>query len=54
MEHSLKRETVRYKKEIVKSYEVTLTNYSHEKSEEASDEVEPTTAYSPYTENGNE
>ena len=55
IEHSLRRETVRRKDHISKSDEATLTNYSYEKSHEAaSDEVEPTAGYSPYTENGNE
>ena len=54
-EHSLRHETVRRKKEILKSDEVALTNHSYDKSlEAASDETEPTTTYSLYTENGNE
>ena len=54
-EHSLQRETVRYKNKISKGDEVTLTNYSYDKSAEAAlDDSQPTTPYSPYTENGNE
>ena len=58
MEHSLQRETVRRKNKIIllRSDEVSLTNSSFkDKSTEAGlDEAEPTTPYSPYTENGNE
>ena len=54
-EHSVQRETVRQKKRNFKSTEVTIANYSHGKStKEASNEVEPSTAYSQYTDNGNE
>ena len=53
-EHSLRHETVRRKEKISisKSDEVTLTNSLSVKA--ALEETEPTTPYSPYTENGNE
>ena len=54
-EHSFQHETVRRKKGISKSDEVTLTNSSYNKFTEAAlEETEPSTPYSPYTENGNE
>ena len=54
-EYSSKRETVRRHKIKTDDSGVDLTSYSCEKDpEDLSEKIEPTSSYSPYTENGKE
>lgn len=54
-EHSTKRETVKRRKPQSDESDVNLTSYSCEKElDDFSEKVEPTSAYTPYSENGNE